>query len=86
MDVKIELSVDEDDNKVCTFEDENVAVHIVLKKNYSDIESKLRDLHILKDIEDALNVASETDKFKELVDSYGFLYFDNNRDLDKIRG
>jgi len=74
MDVKIEFSVDEDCNKVCTFEDEKVAVHIVLKKDYSNVESKLRDLHILKDIEDALNVASGTDEFKELVDSYGFLY------------
>jgi hypothetical protein len=80
MDVKIELSVDEDGNKVCTFEDEKIAVHVVLKKDYSDIESKLRDLHILKDIEDALYVVSETDEFKELVDSYGFLY------LDKISG
>jgi len=74
MDLKIEFSVNEDGNKVCTFEDENVAVHIVLKKDYSDVESKLRDLHILKDIEDALSVASGTDEFKELVDSYGFLY------------
>ena len=74
MEQKIELSVDEDGNKVCTVEDENITVHIVLKKDYSDVESKLRDLHILKDIEDALNFASETDTFKELVDSYGFLY------------
>ena len=27
-----------------------------------------------KDIEDALESATKTDKFKELVDSYGFLY------------
>jgi hypothetical protein len=70
---KVESSVDEDENKVCTVEDENMAIHIVLKKNYSDVKSKLRDLHILKDIEDALNVVSVTDEFKELVDSYGFL-------------
>ena len=83
MDVKIELSVDEDGKKVCTFEDENLVVHIVLKKDYSNVESKLRDLHILKDIENALNVASETDEFKELVDSYGFLY---EYDQEKIDG
>lgn len=68
-------------NKVCTFEDENVVVQITLKKDYSNVESKLRDLHILKDIEDALNSASETDEFKELVDSYGLLYSDK-RDMD----
>jgi hypothetical protein len=81
MDLTIEISVDEEGNKVCTFEDENIAVHIVLKKDYSDVESKLRDLHILKDIENALNVASESDEFKELVDSYGFLY-----DQEKLDG
>jgi hypothetical protein len=80
MEVRIEFSVDEDGKKLCTFEDENIAVYIILKKDYSDVESKLRDLHILRDIEDALNVVSETDEFKELVDSYGFL------SVDKISG
>ena len=81
MDVEIKLSVNEDGNKVCTFEDENVAVQVVLKKDYSNVESKLRDLHILKDIEDVLNFVSETDEFKELVDGYGLLYADN-QDMD----
>ncbi len=81
MDLEIKLSVNEDGNKICTVEDENVAVHIVLKKDYSNVESKIRDLHILRDIEDALNVVSETDEFKELVDSYGFLYEDK-KDMD----
>lgn len=75
------ISVNKAGNKVCTFEDENVVVQITLKKDYSNVESKLRDLHILKDIEDALNSASETDEFKELVDSYGLLYSDK-RDMD----
>lgn len=81
VDVEMEVSVNEKGNKVCTFEDENVTVHIVLKKDYADVESKLRDLHILKDIEDALNVISGTDEFKELVDSYGLLY-DDKSDMD----
>ncbi len=81
MDVEIKLSVNEDGNKVCTIEDENVAVQIILKKNYSNVESKLRNLHILKDIEDVLNAVPETDEFKELVDSYGLLYADKT-DMD----
>ncbi len=81
VDVKIELTVNEDGNKVCKIEDENVSVRIVLKKDYSNVESKLRDLHILKDIEDALNAVPGTDELKELVDSYGFLYADKN-DMD----
>ncbi len=81
MDVEIKLSVNEDGNKVCIIEDENVAVQIVLKKNYSNVESKLRNLHILKDIEDALNAVPGTDEFKELVDSYGLLYEDKT-DMD----
>jgi hypothetical protein len=80
MDVKIELSVDENDNKVCTFEDENLTVRIVFKRDYADFESKIRNLHILKDIEDALNAASGTEEFKELVDSYGLLYVDRIED------
>lgn len=81
MDVEIKLSVNEDGNKVCTIEDENVAVQIILKKNYSNVESKLRNLHILKDIEDVLKAVPETDEFKELVDSYGLLYADKT-DMD----
>ncbi len=57
------------------------SVQIVLKKDYSNVESKLRDLHILKDIEDALNDISETNVFKELVASYGFLSMDK-KDMD----
>jgi len=76
MEEKIELSVDEDGNKACTFEDKNIEVHIILKKDYSVVKSKLRDLHILKDIEDALNVIKEKEEFKELVDNYGYLYLD----------
>lgn len=81
MDVDIKLSVNEDGHKVCTVEDENVSVRIVLKKDYSNVESKLRDMHILKDIEDALNAVPRTDEFKELVDGYGLLYADKS-DLD----
>ncbi len=81
MDVEIKLSINEDGNKVCTIEDENVAVQIVLKKDYSKVESKLRNLHILKDIEDALNSLPENDEFKELVDDYGLLYEDK-QDMD----
>ena len=81
MDVEIKLSVNEDGNKIFIIEDENVDVQIVLKKNYSNVESKLRNLHILKDIEDALNAVPGTDEFKELVDSYGLLYADKT-DMD----
>ncbi|MGA2676024.1 MAG: hypothetical protein ACLQG5_00930 [Methanobacterium sp.] len=81
MDVEIKLSVNEDGNKIFIIEDENVAVQIVIKKNYSNVESKLRNLHILKDIEDVLNAVPGTDEFKELVDSYGLLYADKT-DMD----
>lgn len=76
MDFKIKLSQDENGRKVCTFEDEKIVFQIVLKKDYANIESKLRNMHILKDIEDALEAASETQEFTELVDSYGLLYVD----------
>ena len=81
MDVEIKLSVNEDGNKIFIIEDENVDVEIVIKKNYSNVESKLRNLHILKDIEDVLNAVPGTDEFKELVDSYGLLYADKT-DMD----
>ncbi len=81
MDVEIKLSVNEDGNKIFIIEDENVDVQIVIKKNYSNVESKLRNLHILKDIEDVLNAVPGTDEFKELVDSYGLLYADKT-DMD----
>jgi hypothetical protein len=81
VDVEIKLSVNEDGNKIFIIEDENVAVQIVIKKNYSNVESKLRNLHILKDIEDVLNAVPGTDEFKELVDSYGLLYADKT-DMD----
>lgn len=80
MEEKIQLSTDIDGNKVCKFEDGKIAVTIVLKKDYSDIEKKLRDADILKDIEGALEIVTSTNKFKELVDSYGYL------DLDRIEG
>jgi len=80
MDEKINLSTDINGHKICKFEDEKIAVAIILKKDYSDVEAKLRDVNILKDIERALEAASVTDEFKELVDSYGFL------SVDKIEG
>lgn len=80
MNGKINLATDINGNKVCKFEDEKIAVTIVLKKDYSDIEEKLRDIDILKDIEGALESVSVTDEFKELVDSYGYL------NVDKIEG
>jgi hypothetical protein len=80
MNGKINLATDINGHKVCKFEDEKIAVTIVLKKDYSDIEEKLRDIDILKDIERALESVSVTDEFKELVDSYGYLK------VDKIEG
>jgi hypothetical protein len=74
MDVKMELSVDNKGHKVCKFEDEKIIIQIVLKKDYSNVESKLRDINIINDIEQALEAASYTDEFQDLVDSYGFLY------------
>ena len=76
MEKKIKLSTDIHGHKVCEFEDDKIAVTIVLKKDYSDVEKKLRDTDILKDIEKALESVTETDKFKELVDSYGYLKVD----------
>lgn len=80
MEGKIVLSTDINGHKVCKFEDDKIAVTIVLKKDYSDVEKKLRDNDILKDIEDALESVTATDKFKELVDSYGYL------NVDRIEG
>ncbi len=80
MDGKINLATDINGYKICKFEDEKIEVTIVLKKDYSDVEAKLRDTNILKDIERALESATVTDEFKELVDSYGFL------SVDKIEG
>ncbi len=79
MDGKLELS-NKNGQKVCKFEDDNIEVTIVLKKDYSDVEFKLRTSKILKDIEDALEAVSKTDEFKDLVDSYGFL------NIDRIEG
>lgn len=64
---------DEIGRKICSIEDENVAVQIVLKKDYSNIEEKFRDMYILQDIEKVLNGVPDTKEFKELVDSFGFL-------------
>jgi len=80
MDFKIEITTDEKGRKVCIFEDAKVTIHIVLKKDYSNIESKFRDIHIIKDIEEALETAPTTDEFKELIDSYGFLYLEKTSD------
>lgn len=80
MDGNISLATDINGHKVCKFEDEKITVTIVLKKDYSDVEAKLRDVNILKDIERALESATTTNKFKELVDSYGYL------NVDRIEG
>ncbi|AUB58759.1 MAG: hypothetical protein KO318_09635 [Methanobacterium sp.] len=80
MDVIINFATDINGNKVCKFEDEKIAVTIVLKKDYSDVEEKLRNVNILQDIEKALETVSSTDEFKELVDSYGLL------EVDRIEG
>lgn len=80
MENKIKLSTDINGHKVCEFEDKKIAVTIVLKKDYSDVEEKLRDINILKDIEEALESVTSTDKFRELVDSYGYL------NVDRIEG
>lgn len=71
------FSEDEAGRKICTIEDENVAVEILLKKDYSDVEEKFRNISILQDIEKALSNVPDADVFKELVDSYGYLSPDN---------
>jgi hypothetical protein len=80
MNGEINFATDINGHKVCKFEDDKITVTIVLKKDYSDIEDKLRDVDILKDIEKALESVTVTDEFKELVDSYGYL------SIDKIEG
>jgi hypothetical protein len=80
MDGIVNFATDINGHKVCKFEDEKIEVTIVLKKDYSDVEGKLRNVNILQDIEKALENVSSTDEFKELVDSYGFL------SVDKIEG
>ncbi|HHY00925.1 MAG: hypothetical protein PHQ17_08510 [Methanobacterium sp.] len=80
MENKIKISNDSDGNKVCKFEDEKISVTIVLKKDYSDVATKLRDVDILKDIEKALESVKTTNEFKELVDSYGYL------NMERIEG
>ena len=80
MEVDFKFSIDEMGRNVCIIEDENVSVQIILKKDYSDVEERFRDLHILQDIENALGTASETEEFKDLVDSYGYLYVANLND------
>ncbi len=81
MENKIKFSTDNDGNNVCKFEDEKIAVTIVLKKDYSDVAKKLRDANILKDIKEALESVTTTDEFKELVDSYGYLNVERIRRL-----
>jgi hypothetical protein len=80
MDVKFKFFKNDEGKIVGTLEDENIELVIVLKKDYSNVEEKFRDLHILQDIENALGTASETEEFKDLVDSYGYLYIDNLND------
>lgn len=77
MDVEIDFATDINGHKICKFEDDDIAVTIVLKKDYSDVEEKLRNTDILNDIENALNAVSSTDEFKELVDAYGLLEIDH---------
>jgi hypothetical protein len=72
--VEVELSVDGEGRKVFTFEDEKVAVRVVLKKDYSTLDSDLRNNEIIKDVEAALEAAFGTDDFKDFVDSSGLLY------------
>ncbi|HNR25990.1 MAG TPA: hypothetical protein PKI66_04680 [Methanobacteriaceae archaeon] len=79
MDCKVEVS-NETGRNVCKFEDDKFEVTIVLKKDYSDVEVKLRTSKILKDIEEALEVVTRTDEFKDLVDSYGYL------NIERIEG
>lgn len=76
----VNFATDINGHKVCKFEDKKIEVTIVLKKDYSDVEEKLRNINILQDIEKALENVSNTDEFKELVDSYGYL------NIDKIEG
>ncbi|AXV39147.1 hypothetical protein [Methanobacterium sp. BAmetb5] len=80
MEGSVSFATDIKGHKVCKFEDDKVAVTIVLKKDYSDVEDKLRNSDILKDIEKALETVSATDEFRELVDSYGML------NIDRIEG
>jgi hypothetical protein len=80
MDGEIVLSTDINGNKICKFEDNDISVTIVLKKDYSDVESKIRYSNILKDIEKILETTTAMDEFKELVDSYGYLYVDRIED------
>ena len=66
MEDKIRLTTDINGHKVCEFEDDKIAVTIVLKKDYSDVEDKLRDANILKDIEEALvSLTADFIKFKD---------------------
>ncbi|HII84594.1 MAG TPA: hypothetical protein HA271_07125 [Methanobacterium subterraneum] len=76
----VNFATDINGHKVCKFEDEKISVTIVFKKDYSDVEEKLRNVNILQDIEKALETVSSTDEFKELVDSYGLL------EVDRIEG
>ena len=76
----INFATDINGHKVCKFEDDKIEVTFVLKKVYSNVEEKLRNVNILQDIEKALESVSSTDEFKELVDSYGLL------EVDRIEG
>ncbi|CDG65131.1 MAG: hypothetical protein PWQ15_636 [Methanobacterium sp.] len=77
MEGSVNFATDINGHKVCKFEDDKIIVTIVLKKDYSDVEDKLRDSNILKDIEKALESVSTAEEFKELVDSYGLLNIDH---------
>ena len=77
MEGSVNFATDINGHKVCKFEDDKIIVTIVLKKDYSDVEDKLRDSNILKNIEKALESVSTAEEFKELVDSYGLLNIDH---------
>ncbi len=81
MDTKIKISMSKDGKEVYKLEDDNIEVQIILKKDYADVELKLANMNILKDIEDALGTPSKINEFEELVDENGFLY-DHKKDMD----
>lgn len=72
--MEVKKSVDGEGRIFFTFEDEKLAVRIVLKEDYSNVDSDLRNKNIIKDIETALEAVFESDEFKDLVDNSGLLY------------
>lgn len=74
--MEVKLSVDGEGRKVLTFEDDKVIVRVILKGDYSNVDSDLRNKNIIKDVEGALEAAFETVDFKDFVDNSGLLYRD----------